>query len=42
MANIDILTDKDYDLMGRAVKLGEDTKARLQEVAKGIGIIGKV
>jgi len=26
---IDILTDKDYDLMGRAVKLGEETKARL-------------
>jgi 4-aminobutyrate aminotransferase len=42
MANIDILTDKDYDLMGRAVKLGEETKVRLQEVSKGIGIIGDV
>jgi 4-aminobutyrate aminotransferase len=42
MTNIDILTDKDYDLMGRAAKLGEETKARLQEVSKGINIIGDV
>jgi 4-aminobutyrate aminotransferase len=42
MTNIDILTDKEYDLMGRAVELGEETKSRLQEVSKGIGIIGDI
>ena len=42
MTNIDILTDSDYDLMGRAASLGEETKARIQEVSKGIGIIGDV
>jgi 4-aminobutyrate aminotransferase len=42
MTNIDILTDKNYDLMDRAAQLGEETKARLQEVSKDIGIIGDV
>jgi 4-aminobutyrate aminotransferase len=42
MTNIDILTDKEYDLMGRAVELGEETKSRLQEASKGIGIIGDI
>ncbi len=42
MTNIDILTDKNYDLMGRATKLGAETKARLQEEAKNTRIIGDV
>ena len=42
MTNIGILTDKNYDLMGRAAKLGEEIKARLWEGAKNIRIIGDV
>jgi 4-aminobutyrate aminotransferase len=42
MTNIDILTDKDYDLLGRAVMLGEEIKARLQTASKAIEIIGEV
>jgi len=42
MTNIDILTDMNYDLIGRAAQLGEETKARLQEGAKDTGIIGDV
>jgi len=42
MANIDILTDKDYDLMGRASRLGEETQNTLQEASKSIEIIGDV
>jgi len=42
MTNIDVITDKDYNLMGRAAKLGEETTASIQEVSKGINIIGDV
>jgi 4-aminobutyrate aminotransferase len=42
MTNIDILTDKGYDLMGRAAKLGEQIKTRLLEESKRISIIGEV
>ena len=42
MTNIDILTDKSYDLMGRTAQLGEETKARLQKESRKIGIIGDV
>jgi len=42
MTNIDILTDKSYDLIARAAQLGEETKARLQEEAKSTRIIGDV
>jgi 4-aminobutyrate aminotransferase len=42
MTNIDILTDKDYDLMGRTARLGEETKVRLQEESENISIIGDV
>jgi len=42
MTNIDILTDKNYDLMGRAAKLGEETIARLRDEAKESRIIGDV
>jgi 4-aminobutyrate aminotransferase len=42
MANIDILTDREYDLMGRAAKLGEEITSRLQEASKDISIIGDV
>jgi len=42
MTNIDIVTDKNDDLMGRAAQLGADIKARLQEGAKNTRIIGDV
>jgi len=42
MTNIDILTDKNYDLMGRAAKLGEEIEARLKEESKKINIVGDV
>ena len=42
MTNIDILTDKNDDLIGRAAKLGEEVKARLQEEAKNTRLIGEV
>jgi 4-aminobutyrate aminotransferase len=42
MTNIDILTDKNYDLMGRAAQLGEETIATLREGAKKSRIIGDV
>ena len=42
MTNIDILTDKNDDLIGRAAQLGEEMKARLQEGARGAGLIGDV
>lgn len=42
LTNIDILTDKNYDLMGRAARLGEEIKARLQDEAKSTRIIGDV
>ena len=42
MTNIDILTDKNYDLMGRAAQLGAEIKARLQEGANNSRIIGDV
>lgn len=42
MTNIDILTDKNYDLMGRATQLGEEVRTRLREEAKNIRIIGDV
>ena len=42
MTNIDILTDENCDLIGRAARLGEETIARLQEESKKIKIIGDV
>jgi len=42
MTNIDILTDKSYDLMGRAILLGEEIRARLREGQKSARIIGDV
>jgi 4-aminobutyrate aminotransferase len=42
MTNIDIITDKNYDLMDRAAQLGEEIKARLWEGAKKTRIIGDV
>jgi len=42
MANIDILTNKEDDLIGRAAKLGEEVKNRLQQEAKKTRIIGDV
>ena len=41
-ANIDILTDKDMDLIGRAAVVGEEMKNRFIEAAKDIKIIGDV
>lgn len=42
LANIDILTDKDMDLVGRAAQVGEEMMNRLAEAAKDIPIIGDV
>ena len=42
MTNIDVLTDKNYDLMGRAAQLGAEIKAKLQEAADNSRIIGDV
>ena len=42
MTNIDILTDKNYDLMGRATQLGEEIRARFREGEKNTRIIGDV
>jgi len=42
MTNIDIITDKQSDLMGRAAKLGAEIIAELQAGAKKISIIGDV
>ena len=42
LTNIDILTDKDQDLMGRATMLGERTLARLRKEMGTIRIIGDV
>jgi 4-aminobutyrate aminotransferase len=42
MTNIDILTDENYDLMGRAAKLGAEVVLELQAGAKRTRIIGDV
>jgi len=42
MTNIDILTDKNDDLVGRAAKLGADVVSKLQEGAEKTRIIGDV
>jgi len=42
MANIDILTDKNDDLLGRTAQLGEEAKGMFQVGAKSIGIIGDI
>ena len=42
MANIDLITDKDMDLMGRAAKLGEEVRGQFKEAAKTLNVIGDV
>ncbi len=42
MTNIDILTDENSDLIGRAGQLGEEVKAKLEEEAKNSRFIGDV
>jgi len=42
LANIDILTDSDADLIGRARKLGEEIKNKFVEAAKDSKVIGEV
>jgi 4-aminobutyrate aminotransferase len=42
LANIDLITDNDMDLMGRATKLGEEVRGRLKETAKNLNVIGDV
>lgn len=41
-ANIDIITDPDWDLLGRARKLGEEISHKLQDAAKTVTAIGDV
>ena len=40
LTNINIITNKEDNLMGRAAKLGAESVARLQDAAKDINIIG--
>ncbi|MBN1188615.1 MAG: aspartate aminotransferase family protein [Dehalococcoidales bacterium] len=42
MTNIDIITDQDMDLMGRAEILGEEIRSRLKDAARNVSIIGDV
>jgi len=42
MTNIDILTDKKYDLLGRTTQLGADAISELQAGARKTNIIGEV
>jgi 4-aminobutyrate aminotransferase len=42
LANIDIITDKEMDLMGRAVKLGDEVSGKFKDAAKGVKSIGDV
>ena len=42
MTNIDILTDPETDLMGRATVLGEEIKGMLKDAQKTVGAIGDV
>jgi 4-aminobutyrate aminotransferase len=42
MANIDIITENDFELVDRVAKLGEQTKKRLLKGAKEIDCIGDV
>lgn len=42
LTNIDILTDKSHNLMGRAAVLGEETMATLRKESGDIEIIGDI
>ncbi|MDD5702007.1 MAG: aspartate aminotransferase family protein [Dehalococcoidales bacterium] len=42
MTNIDLITDQEMDLPGRAVKLGNEIKGILQDAAKTVNAIGDV
>ncbi len=42
MTNIDLITDPEMDLIGRARALGEEIKAKFQDAAKTVKTIGEV
>jgi len=42
MANIDIITDTEWDLLGRARKMGEEISHKLQDAAKTVKAVGDV
>jgi len=42
MANFEIMTDSDLDLMGRATKLGEEMQAKFQQAQQSIEQIGDI
>jgi 4-aminobutyrate aminotransferase len=42
MTNIDIITDKEMDLIGRADQLGKEVQGKLKDAAKTVKIIGDV
>ncbi len=42
MTNIDLITDKNMDLLGRATKLGAEISGMFKEAAKTVNIIGDV
>jgi 4-aminobutyrate aminotransferase len=42
MTNIDLITDKDSDLLGRATRLGAEISEMFKDAAKTVGAIGDV
>lgn len=42
LANIDLITDQDMDLLGRVTKLGEEIRGKFKEAAKTVKVIGDV
>jgi 4-aminobutyrate aminotransferase len=42
MTNIDLITDKEMDLLGRTQKLGEEIRGRFKDAASNVKIIGDV
>jgi 4-aminobutyrate aminotransferase len=42
MTNIDIITDKEMDLLGRANQLGEEVRDKLREASRNVKVIGDV
>ena len=42
LTNIDLITDKNMDLLGRAQKLGEEISGRFKDAARTVNVIGDV
>ncbi|HJX12233.1 MAG TPA: aspartate aminotransferase family protein [Dehalococcoidales bacterium] len=42
LTNIDVITDREMDLMGRASQLGEEVQGKLKDAARTVKVIGDV